>query len=203
MAAFLVLSTGLSSWKFSICIRTIHSLGDISIAFRVSIMHCLLLHFLLRAGNRQAWPESCCGPRGIWVAATTYWGLTLCPFSVWAFDAFPYIFLKPRLRGFYGLPPFINIETNSERKSNLSKVTQLKLAELRFILKSDSKTFCYTTSHIGSFQSEMNCIWQFSTLKIKLPDQPNCSFGWTRNDYLKEARCRQEFKKRGFYYLYW
>lgn len=165
MAAFLRLSTGLSSRKFSICVHTIHSLDDISIAFRASIMHCLLLHFLLRAGNLQAWPGSRCGPRGIRVAATTSWGLTMCPLSTWALAAFPYVFLKPGLRGFYCLPPSINIETNSEKKSNLSRATQLKLAELQFKLRSDPKTFCYTTSHIGSFQSEMNCIWRFSTFE--------------------------------------
>lgn len=89
----------------------------------------------------------------------------MCPLSVWALAAFPYIFLKPGLRGFYCLPPFVKRETNSERKSNLSKVIQIKLAELRFKLKSDPKTFCYTTSHFGSFQSELNCIGRFSTLE--------------------------------------
>ena len=32
---------------------------------------------------------------------------------------------------------------------------------------SDLKTLCYTTSPFGSFQSEMNWIWQFSTFKYQ------------------------------------
>ena len=158
-------------------------------------MHCLVLHSLLRDGNLQAWPECCCRPRGTWVAATTYWRLTTRqPLVSRAFPAVLSLFLKPVLWGFYCLPHFINKEAETQRgkvicsrspssnKQNWDSNSNL----------SDPRTLCYTASLIGSFQSEINWICQFSTFKYRTCQAVELLlFGLRRNDYLKEAAGRR------------
>lgn len=141
-------------------------------------MHCLVLHFLLHAGNLQAQPESWCKPRGTWVAATTYWGLTIYqpPVSK-TLPALPCLFLKPvTLRLLLFATFYKQRNRNSERKSNLPKVTQLKWAELGFKLKylSSQNTLLYNLPILGAFRVKWIEFDSFLLLNTKLPEQSNC-----------------------------
>lgn len=73
-------------------------------------MHCLVLHFLLRAGNLQAGQGAAADQGGYKLQPPLTEGLP-CALLSEALPALRYFFLKPGCGGFYCLPPFIKKET--------------------------------------------------------------------------------------------